>query len=366
MPPPSRRQTLLFSATFPPAIQKLAGEFLRPDYSWIAVGRVGSTTDSIKQVVLLSTSGRADKLKLTVKALQEGPEGRTLIFVKKKRDATKLKKQLSSGGPREGRPDERFPPVKAQDIHGDRTQSQREAALAEFREGKVLVLVATDVAARGLDISGVEHVINVDLPNAADEFDSYVHRIGRTGRAGHTGLATSLYVPGDDPKTGNGRIASLLVAQLKESKQEVFFLCRTDPCQIIHLSNINTLTGSRLARGGSRRGRRRWEAVVGGRGRRPQEEGRRVRRHGRAGLEQEGRGARPQPAQERRRRRPAKGWRRQRSGHWKRPRRARRWTGWQQLGRRRRAAAAAEARPRRRWGEDLLLSGRASLVKPAG
>ncbi|EJK62236.1 hypothetical protein THAOC_17160 [Thalassiosira oceanica] len=114
-----------------------------------------------------------------------------------------------------------LPPFKAQDIHGDRTQSQRETALAEFRQGSVLVLVATDVAARGLDISGVEHVINVDLPNAADEFDSYVHRIGRTGRAGHTGLATSLYVPGDDPKTGNGRIAGLLVAQLRESKQDV-------------------------------------------------------------------------------------------------------------------------------------------------
>jgi len=221
MPAPDRRQTLLFSATFPPAIQKLAGEFLRKDYAWIAVGRVGSTTNSIKQVIVKSTNNKRDKLKLTVKALTLGPDGRTLIFVKKKRDATWLKKQLSKGGPDDGKPDERFTPITAQDIHGDRSQSQRENALAEFRSGKVRILVATDVAARGLDISGVEHVINMDLPNARDEFDSYVHRIGRTGRAGHTGLATSLFVPGDDPKTGNGRIAALLVAQLKESNQEV-------------------------------------------------------------------------------------------------------------------------------------------------
>lgn len=72
-----------------------------------------------------------------------------------------------------------------------------------------------------LDSEGVEHVINMDLPNAADDFDSYVHRVGRTGRAGNEGLATSLFVPGDNPKSDNGRIASLLLAQLKESKQEV-------------------------------------------------------------------------------------------------------------------------------------------------
>ena len=103
------------------------------------------------------------------------------------------------------------------DIHGDRSQAQREKALDSFRSGNCRVLVATDVAARGLDIGGVEHVINMDLPVASEEFDSYVHRIGRTGRAGHEGLATSLYVPGDAPKTGNKKIASLLIEQLKES-----------------------------------------------------------------------------------------------------------------------------------------------------
>ena len=83
------------------------------------------------------------------------------------------------------------------------------------------MLVATDVAARGLDIGGVEHVINMDLPTAVDDFDSYVHRIGRTGRAGHTGLATSMFVSGEELKVGNGKIANQLILQLREAKQEV-------------------------------------------------------------------------------------------------------------------------------------------------
>jgi len=220
MTPKAKRQTMMFSATFPPEIQKLAAEFLRP-YVWIAVGRVGSTTDSITQVLVKATPDKRKKLQLVVKALQSGPDGRTLIFVQKKRTATWLKKQLNKGGPDDGKPEERFTPIPATDIHGDRSQSQREAALESFRSGKCRVLVATDVAARGLDISGVEHVINMDLPTAREEFDSYTHRIGRTGRAGHKGDATSLFVPGDDPKTGNGKIAGLMIEQLREAGQTV-------------------------------------------------------------------------------------------------------------------------------------------------
>ena len=220
MPPKAKRQTMMFSATFPPEIQKLAAEFLRP-YVWIVVGRVGSTTDSITQVLVKATPDKRKKLQLVVQALTSGPDGRTLIFVQKKRTATWLKKQLNKGGPDDGKPTERFTPIPATDIHGDRSQSQREAALESFRSGKCRVLVATDVAARGLDISGVEHVINMDLPTAREEFDSYTHRIGRTARAGHEGLATSLFVPGDDPKVGNGKIAGLLVEQLREAGQTV-------------------------------------------------------------------------------------------------------------------------------------------------
>lgn len=219
MTPKTKRQTFMFSATFPDKIQLLASEFLRPSYTWIAVGRVGSTTDNITQVLTEATADKRHKLKLVVDAVQAGPTGRTLVFVQKKRDASWLRKQLSKGGP-EGW-EHRFKPIDSVEIHGDRSQPQREAALAKFRSGGCRILVATDVAARGLDIDGVEHVINMDLPVAVDDFDSYVHRIGRTGRAGHTGLATSLYVPGVAPKVGNRKIAAKLIQQLKEAKQQV-------------------------------------------------------------------------------------------------------------------------------------------------
>jgi len=174
-----KRQTFLFSATFAPAIQKLAAEFLRP-YVWIAIGRVGSTTDSITQVLVKATADKRKKLELVVEALQNGPKGRTLIFVQKKRSATWLKKQLSKGGPdagagpkhggnkqQEQQPQQlpihqqkelKFIPIPAEEIHGDRSQSQREAALEKFRSGKCTVLVATDVAARGLDVPGTSFI----------------------------------------------------------------------------------------------------------------------------------------------------------------------------------------------------------------
>ena len=99
-----------------------------------------------------------------------------------------------------------------------RTQMQREHALKLFREGKTRVLVATDVAARGLDIPAITHVIQYDLPVSPDDFDTYVHRIGRTGRAGKKGIATALFVPGRHAE-GNGRIAALIAQLLVESQQ---------------------------------------------------------------------------------------------------------------------------------------------------
>ena len=213
MPSKSARQTLMFSATFPPEMQKLAADFLRP-YVWIGVGRVGSTTKNIEQRIVRAEGSKQLKMPLLVAALAE-VNGRTLVFVKKKATANWLAKQL------------RRPPVDggagidAAEIHGDRSQSQRESALAHFKDGSVRVLVATDVAARGLDIDQVAHVINFDLGSTKDDFDSYVHRIGRTGRAGHTGIATSFYTSGFDPKTGCGAIARDLVKFMQETGQKV-------------------------------------------------------------------------------------------------------------------------------------------------
>ena len=127
MPPKERRQTLLFSATFAPEVQKLAAAFLRP-YVWIAVGRVGSTVENIEQRLVLAPADKRVKLKLAAKALAEC-DGRTLVFVQKKRTAVWLKHCLRRGGPGDAKPNEKFAPVLAEDIHGDRSQQQREAAL---------------------------------------------------------------------------------------------------------------------------------------------------------------------------------------------------------------------------------------------
>jgi ATP-dependent RNA helicase DDX3X len=199
MTPLSRRQTMMFSATFPASIQRLASEFMK-SYVWISVGRVGSTTSSIEQRLVCTGPGKGEKMVALREAL-EACEGRTLVFVKKKSTAHWVAKQLKNtvngtnngntvigttnggGGGKLSPP----PPIAAVEIHGDRSQGQREAALLDFRDGKARVLVATDVAARGLDIADVKHVVNFDLASTPDEFDSYVHRIGRTGRAGNTG-----------------------------------------------------------------------------------------------------------------------------------------------------------------------------------
>ena len=143
------------------------------DYVFVTVGRVGSTTDNITQK--LEYVEDRDKEGLLLELLAAVP-GLTLVFVETKRMADTLEYRLSDRG------------LPATSIHGDRTQREREDALASFRAGRTPVLVATDVAARGLDIPNVVHVINYDFPG---DIDDYVHRIGRTGRAGHNGLATS-------------------------------------------------------------------------------------------------------------------------------------------------------------------------------
>lgn len=197
MPNSSVRRTLMFSATFPREIQMLAGDFLS-DYVFLSVGRVGSTSENITQNVLQVEE--FDKRNYLVDILRSTPKGLTLIFVETKRGAEALDDFLYRTG---------FPSTS---IHGDRTQVQREAALKAFRAGECPILVATAVAARGLDIPNVTHVVNYDMPN---DIDDYVHRIGRTGRAGNTGLATTFY------SSKNENVRKELIDILKEANQVV-------------------------------------------------------------------------------------------------------------------------------------------------
>ncbi|PQE26052.1 hypothetical protein CJF30_00000796 [Rutstroemia sp. NJR-2017a BBW] len=179
MPGVQNRQTLMFSATFPRDIQMLARDFLK-DYVFLSVGRVGSTSENITQKVEYVED--ADKRSVLLDILHTHGPGLTLIFVETKRMADSLSDFLIN---------QNFP---ATSIHGDRTQRERERALEMFRNGRCPILVATAVAARGLDIPNVVHVVNYDLPT---DIDDYVHRIGRTGRAGNTGIATSFFNRGN-------------------------------------------------------------------------------------------------------------------------------------------------------------------------
>ncbi|KAI7865127.1 P-loop containing nucleoside triphosphate hydrolase protein, partial [Spinellus fusiger] len=192
------RQTLMFSATFPRAIRKLARDFLKPDYLFLKVGRVGGTSTSITQnVIHVEEENKREALR---ELLNSQPPSRTLIFVETKRSADSLDQYLYERS---------FPSTS---IHGDRTQIEREDALLAFKSGQCPILVATAVAARGIDIRNVMHVINFDMPNDMDE---YIHRIGRTARVGKSGLATSFY---------NDRSAGLcydLAKLLKECQQEI-------------------------------------------------------------------------------------------------------------------------------------------------
>ena len=168
------RQTFMFSATFPKEIQRLAADFLR-DYIFLTVGRVGSASRDVKQT--LEYVEQNDKNDFLIRFLNQVQDGLILVFVETKRGADYLEGLLCHEG---------FP---ATSIHGDRSQREREEALKSFRTGRTPVLVATDVAARGLDIDGVTQVINFDMPSNVDD---YVHRIGRTGRVGNIGHAMSM------------------------------------------------------------------------------------------------------------------------------------------------------------------------------
>nr|WP_192822379.1 DEAD/DEAH box helicase [Rufibacter sp. LB8] len=170
---PANRQTLLFSATMPQEIQKLSASILR-DPIYVEVTPVSSTAEKIGQKVFFVEKTHKRAL---LKHLLQGEEiKRALVFSRTKHGADRIAKELSKVG------------IAAQSIHGDKAQSSRVKALNQFKNHELKALVATDIAARGIDVDDLTHVINVDLPN---EPETYVHRIGRTGRAGADGLALS-------------------------------------------------------------------------------------------------------------------------------------------------------------------------------
>jgi ATP-dependent RNA helicase RhlE len=171
---PKNRQNLFFSATMPTDIRALAGELLRNPVE-VAVTPVAKTADRVEQnVVLVDSSKKRDML---VELFADPDLSRVIVFTRTKRGADRVAKTLDEAG------------VDAAAIHGNKSQGQRERTLAAFRAGQTRVLVATDIAARGIDIDGVSHVVNFELPEVAE---AYVHRIGRTARAGNAGQAISL------------------------------------------------------------------------------------------------------------------------------------------------------------------------------
>lgn len=170
---PRERQTLLFSATMPKEIAALAASILREPVK-VAVAPVSSAVESVAQSVYHVQ--KADKGRLLVDLLQSGGIQTGLVFSRTKHGADKISRMLNISG------------IKAGAIHGNKSQSARKEALAAFKKGKLHVLVATDIAARGIDVHALPHVVNYDLPDAPE---TYVHRIGRTGRAGRQGIAIS-------------------------------------------------------------------------------------------------------------------------------------------------------------------------------
>jgi len=175
---PSKRQTMLFSATFPEEIEALARKTLRnPQKVAIGISKPAHTVSHTLYPVPQHL-----KRNLLVRILKQTDTDSVLIFARTKHRTKRLAQQISKDG------------YQVTSLHGDRSQNQRQSALDGFKQGRYQIMVATDIAARGLDISSISHVINYDMPDTAD---AYIHRIGRTGRAEHTGDAFTLCTPED-------------------------------------------------------------------------------------------------------------------------------------------------------------------------
>ncbi len=185
--PREGRQTLLFSATLDRRVEDLAGRYTRKARRHQEMATQELRAEIEHRFLAVDHTGKLDAL---VRELHHGDSERTLVFVRTKRGADRLVKRLRNHD------------VDAAAMHGDKSQGQRERALASFASGRTSTLIATDVAARGLDVDGITHVINFDAPGARED---YVHRVGRTGRAGNSGVGTTFVIP--DQAREVGRIA---------------------------------------------------------------------------------------------------------------------------------------------------------------
>jgi ATP-dependent RNA helicase RhlE len=179
---PAKRQSLFFSATMPKSIRELASQFLRSDPVEVKVAPEATTAERVTQYVTFVN--QQEKQSLLTMALRDDSIERALIFTRTKHGADRVVRLLAGNG------------IAANAIHGNKSQPQRERALGEFRSGKAKILIATDIAARGIDVSGVSHVFNFELPNVPEQ---YVHRIGRTARAGKEGIAVSYCADDERP-----------------------------------------------------------------------------------------------------------------------------------------------------------------------
>jgi ATP-dependent RNA helicase RhlE len=272
---PAKRQSLLFSATMPAPILEIADKLLR-DPVKVEVAPVSSTAERIAQHVC--HVDKKNKSKLLVHTIGKHSKGLVLVFSRTKHGSNKLVKHLSVNG------------IRSEAIHGNKSQTARERALEQFRAGNIRVLVATDIAARGIDVKGISLVINYDIPN---EPESYVHRIGRTARAGADGMAIAFCEPEE-----------------REYLRDIQKLIRTDvPVLIDHPYAIET---PELTRGGGRsqpqgrsgagRPQRGPARTGGGRGNRSPAGGRSSRTSGESRSDQgsEGRAARAEQPRRRR------------------------------------------------------------------
>ena len=178
---PRQRQTLFFSATMPQSIRELADQFIK-DPALVSIKPAATTAERVEQFATLVN--QAEKQALLTMTLRDPAIERVLVFTRTKHGADRVVRLLGGNG------------IAANAIHGNKSQANRERALAAFKTGEVKVLVATDIAARGIDVSGVSHVINFELPNVPEQ---YVHRIGRTARAGNDGIAISFVADDERP-----------------------------------------------------------------------------------------------------------------------------------------------------------------------